>query len=65
MIDKEKRQNIIKAINGIRKDLGIVRQNLNEVQNMLYKCSTAKEFEKWLDKHDPENGTKYIMLFGE
>lgn len=65
MIDKEVRQDILKSINGIRKDLEIVRQNLNEMQNMMYRCSTEKEFEDWLKKHDPEFGTKYIMIFGE
>lgn len=44
MIDKEVRQDIISSINGVRKDLDIIRQNLNEVQNMMYRCSTEKEF---------------------
>lgn len=65
MIDKEVCQDIIKSINGIRKDLDTIRQNLNETQNMLYRCSTNKEFEEWLNTHDPEHGTKYIMIFGE
>lgn len=65
MIDKEVRQDIINSINGIRKDLEIVRQNLNEMQNMMYRCSTEKEFKDWVRKHDPEFGTKYIMIFGE
>ena len=62
MIDKEVRQDIIKTINGVRKDLEIIRRNLNEVQNMLCRCSTEQEFEKWLKKHDPESGTKYFIL---
>ena len=65
MIDKEVRQDILKSINGVRKDLEIVRQNLNEMQKMMYRCSTEKEFKDWLKKHDPEFGTKYIMIFGE
>ena len=65
MIDKEVRQDIINSINGIRKDLEIVRQNLNEMQNMMYRCSTEKEFKDWVRKHDPEFGTKYVMIFGE
>lgn len=65
MISKEVRQYIIKSINGVRQDLEIIRQNLNEMQNMLYRCSTDKEFEEWLSTHDPEHGTKYIMIFGE
>lgn len=65
MIDKEVCQDIIKSINGVRKDLDTIRQNLNEMQNMLYRCSTDKEFEEWLDTHDPEHGTKYVMIFGE
>lgn len=65
MIDKEVRQDIINSINGIRKDLEIIRQNLNEMQNMLYRCSTEKEFKDWLKMHDPEFGTKYVMIFGE
>lgn len=65
MISKEVRQDIVESINGVRKDLEIVRQNLNEMQNMLYRCSTEKEFKDWLRKHDPESGTKYIMFFGE
>lgn len=65
MIDKEVCQDIIKSINDIRNDLEIIRQNLNEMQYMLYRCSTEKEFKDWLRKHDPEHGTKYIMIFGE
>ena len=65
MISKEVRQYIIESINGVRKDLDTIRQNLNETQNMLYRCSTNKEFKDWLRKHDPESGTKYIMIFGE
>lgn len=65
MISKEVRQDVIESINGVRKDLEIIRQNLNEMQNILYRCSTEKEFKAWLRKHDPENGTKYIMIFGE
>lgn len=65
MIDKEVCQDIIKSINDIRKDLKVIHQNLNEMQNMLYRCSTEKEFKDWLRKHDPESGTKYIMIFGE
>lgn len=65
MIDKEVQKDIINSINGVRKDLEIVRQNLNEMQNMMYRCSTEKEFKDWLKKHDPEFGTKYIMIFGE
>ena len=65
MISKEVRQDVIKSINGVRKDLKTIHQNLNEIQNMLYRCSTEKEFVDWLDKHDPESGTKYIMIFGE
>lgn len=65
MIDKEVCQDIIKSINDIRKDLKVIHQNLNETQNMLYRCSTDKEFEEWLDTHDPEHGTKYVMIFGE
>ena len=63
MISKEVRQDVIESINGVRKDLEIIRQNLNEMQNMLYRCST--EIKDWLRKHDPESGTKYIMIFGE
>ena len=62
MISKEVRQDVIESINGVRKDLEIIRQNLNEMQNMLYRCSTEKEFKDWLRKHDPESGTKYIMI---
>lgn len=65
MVNKEVRQDIIELINGVRKDLEIIRQNLNKTQNMLYRCSTDKEFEEWLSTHDPESGTKYIMIFGE
>lgn len=65
MIDKEMCQDIIHSINGVRKDLEIIRQNLNEMQNMLYRCSTEKEFRTWLNKHDPGFGTKYVMIFGE
>ena len=65
MISKEVRQDVISSINGVRKDLEIVRQNLNEMQNMMYRCSTEKEFLDWLKKHDPESGTKYVMIFGE
>lgn len=65
MVSKEVRQDIINSINGVRKDLDTIRQNLNEIQNMMYRCSTDKEFEEWLSRHDPESGTKYIMIFGE
>lgn len=65
MISKEIRQDVINSINGVRKDLDTIRQNLNEMQNMLYRCSTEKEFKDWVRKHDPEYGTKYIMIFGE
>ena len=65
MIDKEACRDIIKSINGVRKDLDTIRQNLNETQNMLYRCSTNKKFEEWLNTHDPEHGTTYIMIFGE
>lgn len=65
MVNKEVRQDIIESINGVRKVLEIIRQNLNETQNMLYRCSTDKEFEEWLSTHDSESGTKYIMIFGE
>ena len=65
MISKEVRQDVIESINGVRKDLKIIRQNLNEIQNMLYRCSTEKEFADWMDKHDPEHGTNYVMIFGE
>ena len=65
MISKEVRQYIIESINGVRKDLDTIRQNLNETQNMLYRCSTDKEFEEWLSTHDPEHGSKHVMIFGE
>ncbi len=65
MIDKEVRQDILKSINDVRKDLDTIRRNLNEMQNMMYRCSTEKEFVDWLNNHDPESGTKYIMIFGE
>ena len=65
MVNIKSYNDIINSINGIRKDLEIVRQNLNEMQNMMYRCSTEKEFKDWLRKHDPEHGTKYIMIFGE
>lgn len=65
MVNIKSYNDIINSINGIRKDLEIVRQNLNEMQNMMYRCSTEKEFKDWVRKHDPENGTKYIMIFGE
>ena len=65
MIDKEVCQDIIKSINGVRKDLDTIRQNFNETQNMLYRCSTNKEFEEWLSTHDPEHGSNYVMIFGE
>ena len=60
-----RKENYNESINGVRKDLDTIRQNLNETQNMLYRCSTNKEFEEWLSTHDPEHGTKYIMIFGE
>lgn len=65
MVNLKSCNDIINSINDIRKDLEIVRQNLNEMQNMLYRCSTEKEFKDWLRKHDPESGTKYIMIFGK
>ncbi len=65
MVNIKSYNDIINSINGIRKDLEIVRQNLNEMQNMMYRCSTEKEFKDWVRKHDPESGTKYIMIFGE
>lgn len=65
MVNLKSCNDILILINGVRKDLEIVRQNLNEMQNMLYRCSTEKEFKDWLRKHDPESGTKYIMIFGE
>lgn len=65
MVNIKSYNDIINSINGIRKDLEIVRQNLNEMQNMMYRCSTEKEFKDWVRKHDPEHGTKYIMIFGE
>ena len=65
MVNLKSCNDIINSINDVRKDLEIVRQNLNEMQNMLYRCSTEKEFKNWLKKHDPESGTKYIMIFGE
>lgn len=65
MISKEIRQDVIESINGVRQDLGIIRQNLNEMQNMLYRCSTDKEFKDWLSTHDPEHGSNYVMIFGE
>lgn len=65
MISKEVRQDVIESINGVRKDLKVIHQNLNEIQNMLYRCSTEQEFEEWLNTHDPESGTKYVMIFGE
>ena len=65
MVNIKSYNDIINSINGIRKDLEIVRQNLNEMQNMMYRCSTEKEFMDWVRKHDPESGTKYIMIFGE
>lgn len=65
MVNLKSCNDILVLINGVRKDLEIIRQNLNEMQNMLYRCSTEKEFKDWLRKHDPESGTKYIMIFGE
>ncbi len=65
MISKEVRQDVIESINGVRKNLDTIRQNLNETQNMLYRCSTNKEFEEWLSTHDPEHGSNYVMIFGE
>lgn len=64
MISKEVRQDVIESINGVRKDLEIIRQNLNEMQNMLYRCSTVDEYENWLNEHCPENGTNHIEIFG-
>lgn len=65
MIDKEVCQDMVELINGIRKDLKIIHRNLNEMQNMLYRCSTEKEFAEWLSTHGPEHGAKYVMIFGE
>ena len=65
MISTQVRQYIIESINGVRKDLDTIRQNLNETQNMLYRCSTNKEFEEWLSTNDPEHGSNYVMIFGE
>lgn len=65
MVNIKTCNDVLVLINGVRKDLDIIRQNLNEMQNMLYRCSTEKEFEDWLKMHDPEFGTKYVMIFGE
>ena len=65
MVSLKSCNDVLILINGVRKDLEIVRQNLNEMQNMLYRCSTEKEFKDWLKMHDPEFGTKYVMIFGE
>lgn len=65
MVNLKSCNDIIESINGVHKDLDTIRQNLNEMQNMLYRCSTEKEFKDWVRKHDPESGTKYIMIFGE
>lgn len=65
MVNIKSYNDILILINGVRKDLDTIRQNLNEIQNMMYRCSTEKEFKNWLRKHDPESGTKYIMIFGE
>ncbi len=65
MVNLKSCNDILTLINGVRKDLEIIRQNLNETQNMMYRCSTEKEFEDWLGKHDPESGTNYVMIFGE
>ena len=65
MVNLKSCNDIIESINGVHKDLDTIRQNLNEMQNMLYRCSTEKEFKDWVRKHDPEHGTKYIMIFGE
>lgn len=65
MVNLKSCNDILILINGVRKDLEIIHRNLNEMQNMLYRCSTEKEFKDWLRKHDPESGTKYIMIFGE
>lgn len=65
MVNLKSCNDVLILINGVRKDLEIVHQNLNEMQNMLYRCSTEKEFKDWVRKHDPESGTKYIMIFGE
>ncbi len=65
MVSIKYRNDVLALINNIRKDLEIVRQNLNEMQNMMYRCSTEKEFKDWVRKHDPESGTKYVMIFGE
>lgn len=65
MVSIKSCNDVLVLINGVRKDLNIIRQNLNEMQNMLYRCSTEKEFKDWVRKHDPEHGTKYIMIFGE
>ena len=65
MISKEVRQDVIESISGVRQDLEIIRQNLNEMQNMLYRCSTEQEFAEWLSTHDPEHGSNYVMIFGE
>lgn len=65
MVNIKTCNDVLVLINGVRKDLDIIRQNLNEMQNMLYRCSTEKEFKNWVRKHDPESGTKYVMIFGE
>lgn len=65
MVNLKSCNDILILINGVRKDLDTIRQNLNEMQNMLYRCSTEKEFKDWVRKHDPEYETKYIMIFEE
>lgn len=65
MVNLKSYNDILILINGVRKDLDTIRQNLNEIQNMMYRCSTDKEFEEWLSRHDPEHGTNYVMIFGE
>ena len=46
MVNIKSYNDILILINGVRKDLDTIRQNLNEIQNMMYRCSTDKEFER-------------------
>lgn len=64
MVNLKSCNDILTLINGVRKDLDTIRQNLNEMQNMMYRCSTDEEFEEWLSMHDPEHGSNYVMIFG-
>lgn len=63
MIDKEIYLELKKTIQEVRQDLEVLRDNLNEFQNMAIRAQSVDELTKAYENFNLEEGLKYISIW--